>query len=254
MKARMPIASSILLISMSIGLSSSMATAGDQSDGGFAVVELFTSEGCSSCPPADRLLSDLVVGSQTDGKRVYPLAFHVDYWDYIGWKDPFARPEFTQRQRRYAQVFRLSSIYTPQMIVNGSKEFVGSDKSELRKALESALGASSVPAIGLHTLPVQDNLVRVEYNLTNSPTSKTLNIALVERNLQSRVGRGENSGRTLLHNNVVRDWKEIVGSSESGSVDLKIPGDAKLENISIVAFLQDPETMRIYAAAMSALP
>jgi hypothetical protein len=94
----------------------------------------------------------------------------------------------------------------------------------------------------------------VEYNLTNSPTSKTLNLALVERNLQSRVGRGENSGRTLLHNNVVRDWKEIVGSSENGSVDLKIPGDAKLENISIIAFLQDPETMGIYAAAMSALP
>jgi len=247
------IANGILIFILSSGFSSGIVAAGDQTDGGFAVVELFTSEGCSSCPSADRHLSDLVTSAQTDGKRIYPLAFHVDYWDYIGWKDPFAWPEFTQRQRRYAQAFHLSSIYTPQMIVNGSNEFVGSDKSEARKAIESALNSVSKARIALSSISVLGKHAHLEYTLTNFSSSQTLCLALVERDLQSRVGRGENSGRTLIHDNVVRDWKTIVGSSAHGRAELKIPSDGILENISVVAFLQDPETMKIHAAAMSAL-
>jgi len=239
-----------LLVLIITGFPGSVATTGDQSDGGFAVVELFTSEGCSSCPPADRFLNDLVIEA-TNGRSIYPLAFHVDYWDYIGWKDRFARPEFTERQRRYSVTFRLSSIYTPQMIVNGNKEFVGSDKLDAQRAIGEALNSSSIFRVAIHSTFIKDDWIKVEFSLTNGSLSQTLNLALVERNIQSRVGRGENSGRTLLHDNVVRDWKSIPRSPERGSVDMKIPGDAKKGNISIIAFLQDPETMRIQAAAMS---
>jgi hypothetical protein len=99
---------------------------------GAVLIELFTSEGCSSCPPADRLLEKLAA---ENNDKVYVLSFHVDYWNYIGWKDPFSQARFSQRQRNYARQFSLESIYTPQMVVNGVAEFVGSDEQKLRAAI-----------------------------------------------------------------------------------------------------------------------
>ena len=103
---------------------------------GFAVVELFTSEGCSSCPVADELAIAL---SKEYTKDVYFLGYHVDYWNYIGWKDRFSKADYTERQRQYAAVFRLNSIYTPQVVINGKKELVGSDHTRLRKAITEEL-------------------------------------------------------------------------------------------------------------------
>jgi len=93
-----------------------------------AVVELFTSEGCSSCPPADRILSRLTAETQRDHRRIYTLSFHVDYWDRLGWRDPYSSSANSDRQRQYAELMKLQSVYTPQMIVNGRIEFVGSDQ------------------------------------------------------------------------------------------------------------------------------
>ena len=114
-----------------------------------AVVELFTSEGCSSCPPADRLASEIDKTYRSLGKSVYVLAFHVDYWDYIGWKDRFDKHEFSERQMRYGQKFDLTSIYTPQMIVNGSEQFVGSDSRAAEKAIKEALSTNSEYGISI---------------------------------------------------------------------------------------------------------
>src|SRR5690242_801257 len=108
------------------------------------VVELFTSEGCSSCPPADALLAELVSKQPIDDVQIIPLAFHVDYWNNLGWMDRFSAPKFTQRQRDYGQAMKLRSIYTPQMVVNGHEEFVGSDREAAQKAIAQAASDHTV--------------------------------------------------------------------------------------------------------------
>ena len=114
----------------------------------FVVVELFSSEGCSSCPSADLLVSKLTAWARQNNEPVYPLIFHVDYWNNLGWRDVFSRPEFTQRQTTYAHIFRDQGVYTPEMIVNGSDAFVGSDQEKLQKDLDREL---SMPAsVTLH--------------------------------------------------------------------------------------------------------
>src|SRR5438105_829629 len=112
------------------------------------VVELFTSQGCSSCPPADALIHGIANDPAMRG-RVIPLAFHVDYWDSLGWRDPFSSAEWTQRQARYARTMRLSSAYTPQAVVNGTREFVGSNRSALSAALEKASNDKALAEITL---------------------------------------------------------------------------------------------------------
>lgn len=111
----------------------------DAAEDAFAVVELFTSEGCSSCPPADRLLGDFVDDARNNDKRIFALAFHVDYWNYLGWEDIYASSEFSDRQRTYAEALKTNRIYTPQMIVNGNDEFVGSNRNRAKKSIRSAL-------------------------------------------------------------------------------------------------------------------
>ena len=127
-----------------------MASATGQKTGGFAVVELFTSEGCSSCPPADKLLGQIDERARADGSRVFPLAFHVDYWNHLGWTDPFSSEASSNRQRDYGRALHLESIYTPQMIVNGEREFVGSNGEIAEKAVSEALSRPEENTITLH--------------------------------------------------------------------------------------------------------
>ncbi len=159
------------------------------------VVELFTSEGCSSCPPADAFLSDLA----RDRPDVLPLAFHVDYWDNLGWRDPFASASATLRQRRYSGNLRLDGVYTPQMVVDGQADVVGSDRS---RALAEIRRAADAPTAAAMTVLRQgaDVLVRV------GPGAGSGTVWLIAYDAQHRtfVGRGENRGRSLVESNIVR--------------------------------------------------
>ncbi len=135
---------------------SSATNAATNNDKGFAVVELFTSEGCSSCPPADNAVADLLKAHQNN---VYVLGYHVDYWDNLGWKDIFSNAAYTQLQRSYAKIFKLSSVYTPQIVVNGTEEFVGSDKNKLNTAVNKSLQQSSTIKLSIDA-KVSDNQTR----------------------------------------------------------------------------------------------
>lgn len=137
---------------------------------GFAVVELFTSEGCSSCPPADEAVADI---QKEYPDNVYVLGFHVDYWDYLGWKDEFSKAAFTKRQQDYASHFSLSSIYTPQVIVNGEKEFVGSNYNKLKTAVETAITRLPEATINLKTT-AEKNTIIVNYTLSKKENQFTI--------------------------------------------------------------------------------
>lgn len=212
----------------------------------FVLVELFTSEGCSSCPPADKNLSFIEKEQPYMQAEVVTLAFHVDYWDYIGWKDEFASPLFTKRQEIYSQKLKLDSTYTPQMIVDGRTQFVGSDSNKAANAiLKSALEQKAK----VELLSENDKL---KINISEIPKheNSTVYLAISENNLASNVKRGENSGRKLEHSSVVRELKALGNiSGEQSSFEnesvIQFNKDWKKENVKLVVFVQENESRKI---------
>lgn len=184
------------------------------------LVELFTSEGCSSCPPADALLREVAAQNTATGKHVVVLSEHVSYWDDLGWKDPYSSPFYTNRQDAYREHFGLNSSYTPQMVVNGRVQFVGSD----RRALQSALAEQATqPALDLHIDHAQIAVDRLSfaYSLDHAhlPDGLSLNAVVVDDSDRSSVIRGENSGRQLTHVSVARAFLAL------GKLDRTTPNE-----------------------------
>lgn len=211
------------------------------------VIELFTSEGCSSCPPADELLSDL--GMKND-LNIIPLAYHVDYWDYIGWKDPFAQKVFTERQNEYANALSLNTLYTPQAVIQGRLECVGSNRERIKEAIAKARNHPVMAAISLTGTP---SAVTIDATSDVELPKSDIWIALFENDLMTSVKRGENGGRQLHHDYVVRKLihvSEISGKKKwNSAIDLPIDNNWNLKNIGAVAFIQDSFDKTIYAAA-----
>jgi len=228
------------------------------------IVELFTSEGCSDCPPADRLLYQLAQTQPVPGAEIIALEQHVDYWDYEGWRDPFSSSQFTLRQKEYICVFNAPTPYTPQMIVDGTTQFVGSDglralaaiakaaqtpKADLQ--IEQRSGAnSSQRAVSLRvSLPgLNGGILRHGADVL---------LAITEDNLASNVTRGENAGVQMNHRAVVRELRVLGRVNSDGAFsanpDLSLPQNWKRENLHVVAFVQDHGTRQIRAASTLSL-
>jgi hypothetical protein len=220
------------------------------------LVELFTSEGCSDCPPADTVLQKLIDASPVPGAQVIGLGQHVDYWDRLGWKDRFSSAALTERQRVYANRFASESIYTPQMVVDGRTEFVGSDASAARKAIERALTAPhGVVALDLRAgSPSQVSVSVVAHDLPafDRGDHADIVVAITEDRLRSDVTKGENHGRTLAHAAVVRYLAtigEASGAAGEGRADIAIPGDWRRDNLKAVAFVQLRRGRTVLASA-----
>jgi hypothetical protein len=206
------------------------------------LVELFTSEGCSDCPPADKLLQSLDRTQPVAGAQIIVLSEHVDYWNRLGWTDPYSSAFFTQRQSTYADRFGLGSVYTPQMVVDGASEFVGSDGSRAEKAIAKAAGgkkielkASSLSRDGKIEVHVEGD------GISHKPADVYL--VLAQNSATSQVARGENSGRTLTHVAVAREFRQI-GTLEPGKSFIK---DVQVELKS--AQLRDPGNLRVVVFA-----
>jgi len=211
-----------------------------------AVIELFTSQGCSSCPPADRLLTEISKQAIIDGQEVYALSFHVDYWNRLGWKDPYSNHQYTARQQRYAQLFGLGTIYTPQAVLNGNHEFVGSNPAKLTTLLSSAL--NSPASVGVQvSASRRGETIAVNYALTGATKGTLLNVALVSESVSTVVSRGENAGHTLMHNNVVRAFTTLR-ASETGQTMFTIPADFDLAKGAIVVYVQDEKSLHTLGA------
>ena len=184
------------------------------------VVELFTSEGCSSCPSADAALRELETAQSVPGVEVIALGQHVDYWDRLGWKDQFSSAQFTERQRWYAQGFKEGN-YTPQAVVNGRYEFVGSQKNTLAETVAQA--AQAPHATVTLTRPAAGILGVQVSNLPAGTSAASVELALTETGLSSQVGRGENSGRLLRHAAVVRTLRTLGPVKPDGTFASRVP-------------------------------
>ncbi|MCF0091993.1 thioredoxin family protein [Micromonospora sp. MH99] len=207
---------------------------------GVAVVELFSSQGCNSCPPAEELLTEIDHDSRTRGEPVFALGFHVDYWDDLGWPDQFADAAHTARQEAYARGFGSGRLYTPQMIVNGTVEFVGSDRGRAARAVASALMSPAAAPLTLSVAEVADGGRRmvVGYRSERLSQHAVVNVALVQRGLLSQIARGENAGRTLRQDNVVRAFASVPLDAEQGQVELTTPPDLDPDRSKVIGYVQ----------------
>jgi hypothetical protein len=217
-----------IALGVSFALASNMAAAQDTPSTSPVVVELYTSQGCSSCPPADALLTELAKRDD-----IIPLALHVDYWDYIGWKDVFASPGHADRQRAYARVAGKRMIYTPQMIVNGMDHVVGYKPANVEAAIEAsrnALVGIPVSLIGAR----DDNSVHVEVqDLGDLPAAMRLQMVEFSTTDTVDIKTGENRGKSLTYSNIVQKWQRM--SDWAGGDPLVI--DLALESENPVAVI-----------------
>jgi hypothetical protein len=224
--------------------------------GSFAIVELFTSEGCSSCPPADSLLAELSKDAESSGKAVLALEFHVDYWNRLGWSDPFSDAAFSRRQSDYAQHLKLRDMYTPQMVVNGVTEFVGSDRKAAKRAIDAALARAARVKVSLRSVKVlEEKGYQVDFAVDGAAGEAVLNLAVVERGLSTDVQKGENGGRTLKHGNVVR-WFKTMSVPADGVGGIQVPRltDVDEKHLSLIAYVQLPGPGEVIGAVSQAMP
>jgi hypothetical protein len=226
------------------------------------VVELFTSEGCSSCPPADTLLKQLSEQHDLKGVQLLALEEHVDYWNNLGWKDPYSSNEFSQRQSDYAQVFGRDGVYTPQMIVDGQFEFVGSRRLAAMETIQKAANQPKAEIVLVTSANSSPDKPTFEVQVKNvdgvSVRGETeLWIAVTEKGLQTDVKAGENSGETLKHAAVVRSLRKIDTLRDlagyNRQIQINIDRGWKKENLAVVVFLAEKSSRKIVGAAASSL-
>lgn len=255
---------SLLLTALVMGVATTAArhepvAAPGAAPGVVVVAELFTSEGCSSCPAADELLREWLATQPVPGVTILGLGEHVDYWDRLGWRDPFSSATFSARQSAYdAAVFRDNRVYTPQLVVDGRLEAVGSDAGAVRRAVvEAARHPKAI--VNLTTSSERPDRLQVQVQVqvpARVPRQGAADVvlAVTEDGLATKVARGENGGRTLRHAAVTRSLTTI-GVVDAGTGDHTVHGSVPLSsgwsrsNVRLVAFLQERESRRILGAA-----
>jgi hypothetical protein len=208
------------------------------------VVELFTSQGCSTCPPADALITALAHDESLRG-RVIPLAYHVDYWDRLGWRDPFSSPLWSQRQMIYVRQMRLASAYTPQVVVAGQHQFTGSHADALGQSIVAASRVRPAGTIAAEAKRDGSSIVTTVHGI--APPDSDLIVVLVEYDVATSVTAGENQGRRIVNDAIVRSLSRV----SPGRTTLK--ADPAWQHLAVVAFVQDRETLAITNAAVARL-
>jgi len=220
------------------------------------LVELFTSEGCSSCPPADALLARLDAEQFVPGAQAIVLSEHVTYWNHEGWQDPYSLDEATFRQQAYAERFGPDTVYTPEAVIDGEAQVVGSDEAAVRRTIAQA--AAATPAeLEIEGVQWQGNAVHFKVHLTKGspdPAGARLSAALASDSAQSSVKTGENAGRTLRHVAVVRTMQELnKGALDGRDLALKLPGNSGPGPVRLVVFLTDKHSGHILGATEQTL-
>jgi len=250
------------LLLSGIGLlpySATAQTPGHEQSGSAVIVELFTSEGCSDCPPADALLRQINLKQTSAGQLIVGISEHVTYWNYLGWKDPFSSPEFTDRQNVYASRMSPEGPYTPQMVVNGREQFVGSDAGALQRALRDEARRPHLE-LSILSSALSSSGLDVKFSIAGETSSPLDIIAVLTDDAdQSNVSRGENGGRLLQHVSVARSLVRVatVKGATQESVHIALPEEFHLDSGSshhhLILFAQTQHQGGIQGAATTAL-
>ena len=216
----------------------------------FAVVELFTSQGCSSCPEADRLLGTLLNQYNNNEHQLIALSFHVDYWNRLGWKDPFSQPVFSERQKAYASQMNLESIYTPQAVINGKWETVGSKETQLKQYINKALAQSNTASLQITEISQNGKTLTISYAYEGSKVATALHFAIVQNKATTHIKAGENDGVTLNNFNIVRSWQTTEATNNpKQKIEIHIPEEYNTTEFRVFAFAQEKLSGSIIAVS-----
>jgi len=198
-------------------------------------------------PSGEAVMHRLIQKANTESLPVYIIEFHVDYWDYLGWKDTFAMPMYSQRQQGYGYHFNLKSIYTPQAVVNGKTEMIGSDDDKINAAVTEELEKPSSVSVDCKVQVTGNSKIEADYNITGNISGCELNLAVVESNLTTYVKNGENADKTFTHDNVVRVLRRVDLKSATGQVAIAVP-HVNLTNSRLICYVQNNASRNIVAA------
>ncbi len=214
---------------------------------GFAILELFTSQGCSSCPPADALMGKYVLGNNPN---IIPLSFHVDYWNYIGWKDPFSKAAFSNRQREYAQLMNTRGSYTPQVIINGKYELIASEESAVQSKVSQELAMQTKENLTISQVIIVDGKLKINYTVNRFTADDVVNFALVKKKELTAIKRGENSGLKLTNYNIVFDFAtKPISKKNDNIIEFEFNNDWIPSDFKIVAYMQSSQNGIIASVA-----
>lgn len=237
-----------------------MSCSGEAQNSRTVVVELFTSQGCSSCPPADALLSRLQ-REDFGGSTIIPLAWHVDYWNHLGWRDPFSSPKWSERQRDYARALKGSQVYTPQVVINGTVQLVGSADAAIHAEIARQRKSADRGAVSIRKASRSDGAIEVELGARLDATQvvhTAVFVVLFENGVTTAVVSGENAKKRLANDAIVR-WQgralDLAANGVEAKASLRIPLAAGWhpEHLGVAAFIQDIRTLTIYGSAMRAV-
>lgn len=213
------------------------------------LIELFSSEGCSSCPIADQFLQELIALADSSHSPVFCLDFHVDIWNKSGWVDGFSDTSFSRRQREYMVKVNQPAMFTPMMFVNGGGGVPGSAKKEVGGLINKEM--STRPQAQLTTragYASQTNTLTVNYDITGNTENCSLNLVLAYKEIKSEITGGENAGKTLIHHHTAKEWKRFeIDPSKKGKVTLVLPEGVPLSNLMLISFVQHEPTWKVYA-------
>jgi hypothetical protein len=217
----------------------------DASDSGFAVCELFTSEGCSSCPPAEALMK--AMDQEYAGSNVYLLQFHIDYWDKLGWKDKYRDAAYTKRQYAYNNELK-TQIYTPQLVINGKQEMIGSESAKVHTSINQALKNNQKALSIAYTITAKNTQAELTYAVDSFDKKDIINVALVEKEESNAVLAGENKGHTLQHVDIVRKFVSVPIGNSFGKLSIDIPPELKDKPLRLIVYTQNHKNLNVTSA------
>jgi len=245
----------ILLIFLSATLHSDSFCQVSQHSDGVVVIELFTSQGDINCPPADKLLSEIILNAEKNNKPVYCMSMHVDFWNRFGWADPFSSLKYTKRLQNYTSVLGMKETYTPFMLINGRTVVEVSDSKKANDIINKELNAPAK----LHPdfkWEVFDDTLDITYNINSEITSgksgsdKYINVAIVEKGLKTKVEKGDNAGKTLTNDNVTRLFHTTDLKTQKGLIRIPLKSQKPGESKNIILFIQEKSTKKVLGASM----
>ncbi len=213
------------------------------------VLELFTSQGCSSCPPADALLAEY---AEANNEQIIPLSFHVDYWNRLGWTDPFSNATYSDRQQWYSAHLPRGSIYTPQLVVNGKMEAVGNNRTAVSKLVQQELKEPAKGLITIDEIKVSKNMINFHYTAELTTLDALINIALVQKEVITNIKAGENEGVRITNRNIVRSFITQPVSMEGVGIII-VPPTFKTAEYALVVYVQGRKDLTILAATQKIL-
>lgn len=220
----------------------------------FAVVELFTSEGCNTCPAAEKLFAELKSEAEKNHTNIHFLEYHVDYWNRLGWKDPFSSFQYTNRQKNYTSVLNEEGLYTPMMVVNGKVAFTGSDEKKARSSIAQSLAHPVGMELTIDIDSIARDTLYLKYVSSGSGKNYFIRAVITEDKLISKIGAGENAGKTLTHESVVRVFFSAGLSSQEATLAVPLKKFKKGVNCRLTVFVQDKQTMEIVSVAAIPYP